>query len=94
MLTFFGSLVGDTSISALNFAWLLLMFPVGIFGMSLATAVFPSLAEEAARGGTRAVQAMVSQTLRFTLFPGRPGFSRDAVASRVDRRHAARARRL
>ena len=68
VLTFFGSLVGDSSISALNFAWLLLMFPVGVFGMSLATAVFPSLAERAASGGPSAVTAMVSQTLRFTLF--------------------------
>ena len=68
VLTFFGSLVGDSSISALNFAWLLLMFPVGIVGMSLATAVFPSLAERAASGGPSAVNAMVSQTLRFTLF--------------------------
>ena len=68
VLTFFGSLVGDSSISALNFAWLLLMFPVGLFGMSMATAVFPSLAERAATGGPSAVNALVSQTLRFTLF--------------------------
>ena len=68
VLTFFGSLVGDSSISALNFAWLLLMFPVGLFGMSMATAVFPSLAERAATGGPGAVNALVSQTLRFTLF--------------------------
>ena len=68
VLTFFGSLVGDSSISALNFAWLLLMFPVGLFGISLATAVFPSLAERAAAGGPSSVNALVSQTLRFTLF--------------------------
>ena len=68
VLTFFGSLVGDSSISALNFAWLLLMFPVGIFGISLATAVFPSLAEQAASGGPSAVRGMVSRTMRFTLF--------------------------
>ena len=68
VLTYFGSLVGDSSISALNFAWLLLQFPVGVFGMSLATAVFPALAERAADGGLRAVRDMVSQTLRFTLF--------------------------
>ena len=67
-LTFFGSLVGDSSISALNFAWLILMFPVGLFGMSLATAIFPTLAERAAEGGPDAVQQMVSRTLRFTLF--------------------------
>ena len=68
VLTFFGSLIGDSTISALNFAWLLLMFPVGLFGISLATAVFPSLAERAAVGGPSAVNSLVSQTLRFTLF--------------------------
>lgn len=67
-LTFFGSLVGDSSISALNFAWLILMFPVGLFGMSLATAIFPTLAERAASGGAEAVERMVSQALRFALF--------------------------
>ena len=68
VLTFFGSLVGDTAISALNFAWLLLMFPVGVFGMSLATAIFPTLAQRASTGGVEAVRAMVGQTLRFSLF--------------------------
>lgn len=68
VLTFFGSLVGDSSISALNFAWLILMFPVGIFGMSLATAIFPTLAERAVDGGVPAVQALVNRALRFTLF--------------------------
>jgi len=67
-LTFFGSLVGDSSISALNFAWLILMFPVGLFGMALATAIFPTLAERAAAGGAAAVEQMVSRALRFTLF--------------------------
>ena len=86
VLTFFGSLVGDSSISALNFAWLLLMFPVGMFGMSLATAVFPSLAERAAAGGPSAVNAMVSRTLRFTLFLAVPAtvgmlLLRDSIVS-------------
>ena len=86
VLTFFGSLVGDSSISALNFAWLLLMFPVGLFGMSLATAVFPSLAERAALAGPTAVNNMVSQTLRFTLFLAVPAsvgmlLLRDSIVS-------------
>ena len=86
VLTFFGSLVGDSSISALNFAWLLLMFPVGLFGMSLATAVFPSLAERAALAGPTAVNNMVSQTLRFTLFLAIPAsvgmlLLRDSIVS-------------
>ena len=86
VLTYFGSLVGDSSISALNFAWLLLMFPVGLFGMSLATAVFPSLAERAALAGPSAVNSMVSQTLRFTLFLAIPAsvgmlLLRDSIVS-------------
>jgi putative peptidoglycan lipid II flippase len=68
VLTFFGSFVGDSSISALNFAWLILLFPVGLFGMSLAMAVFPTLAAQAAAGGRVAVQDMVARTLRFTLY--------------------------
>ncbi len=72
VLTFFGSFVGDSSISALNFAWLILLFPVGLFGMSLATAVFPALAAQAADGGKVAVQEMVARTLRFTLYLSLP----------------------
>ncbi len=68
VLTFFGSLVGDSSISALNFAWLILMFPVGVFGMSLATAIFPTLALRAVSGGPAAVRELVSRSLRFSLF--------------------------
>ncbi|MEE9277752.1 MAG: murein biosynthesis integral membrane protein MurJ [Dehalococcoidia bacterium] len=68
VLTFFASFVGDTSISALNFAWLILLFPVGMFGMALAMAMFPALAERAAEGGGREVRVMIGQALRFTLF--------------------------
>ena len=68
VLTFFGSFVGDSAISALNFAWLILLFPVGLFGMSLAMAIFPTLARRAAESGAQAVEQMVSGALRFTLF--------------------------
>ena len=68
VLMFFGSFIGDSSISALNFAWLILLFPVGLFGMSLAMAIFPTLAAQAAAGGRIAVQEMVARALRFTLY--------------------------
>jgi putative peptidoglycan lipid II flippase len=68
VLTFFASFVGDSSISALNFAMTILLFPVGLFGMSLAMAMFPTLAERAAEGGLSEVQEMVGRALRFTLF--------------------------
>ena len=69
VLTFFGSFVGDSSISALNFAWLILLFPVGLLGMSLAMAIFPTMAERAVEeGGAHEVRLMVGRALRFTLY--------------------------
>ena len=69
VLTFFGSFLGDSSISALNFAWLILLFPVGLFGMSLAVAIFPTMAARAAEeGGMHEVRLMVRRALRFTLY--------------------------
>ena len=47
--TFFASTVGDGAISAVNYAWLIVMTPLGLFGMAISTAVFPRLAEQAAR---------------------------------------------
>jgi putative peptidoglycan lipid II flippase len=37
------------SIAYLNYAWLILMVPLGVFGMAISTAVFPTLAEQAER---------------------------------------------
>ncbi len=68
VLMFFASFEGPSAISALNFAWLILLFPVGLFGMSLAMAIFPALAEQAARCAREEVTAMVSRALRFVLF--------------------------
>ena len=69
VLTFFGSFVGDSSISALTFAWLILLFPVGMLGMSLGMAIFPTMAARAAEeGGMQEVRRMVGRALRFTLY--------------------------
>jgi putative peptidoglycan lipid II flippase len=47
--TFFASTVASGAISAVNYAWLMVMTPLGLFGMAISTAVFPRLAEQAAR---------------------------------------------
>ena len=47
--TFFASFVEDGAISAVNYAWLIVMTPLGVFGMAISTAVFPRMAEQAAR---------------------------------------------
>ena len=49
--TFFASIVSSGAISAVNYAWLIVMTPLGIFGMAISTAAFPRMAEQAARPG-------------------------------------------
>lgn len=64
---FFASFISDASISALNYAWLLMMMPLGIFGMAISTAVFPLLAEQAG-SDPQALRRTISQALRVILF--------------------------
>ena len=44
---FFASTISDQAISAVNFAFLIMMTPLGLFGMAISTAVFPTMAEQA-----------------------------------------------
>jgi putative peptidoglycan lipid II flippase len=48
VLVFFASFVSDPAISAINFAFLVMMMPVGVVGMAISTAAFPTLARQAA----------------------------------------------
>lgn len=64
---FFASTVSDEAISAVNYGWLVVMTPLGLFGIAIAQAVFPTLAEEAALGGER-LREMIGQALRLILF--------------------------
>jgi putative peptidoglycan lipid II flippase len=66
--TFFASYIGAGSIAALNYAWLLMMLPLGVFGMAISTAVFPRLAEQAARGRPDELRETLSRMLRLILF--------------------------
>lgn len=49
-------------------AFQLLMLPLGIFGMAVATAAFPTLAEYAAKGRLDRVRNIILETLRSILF--------------------------
>ena len=64
---FFASTISDEAISAVNYAWLIMMTPLGLFGMAISTAVFPTMAEQAAvdRGELRRT---LEQSLRLILF--------------------------
>lgn len=65
---YFASEISHDAINALNYAFLLMMLPLGLFGMSVATAVFPTLAEHAAHGQHDELRRILLRTLRFTLF--------------------------
>ncbi len=64
---FFASTVSDAAISAMNYAWLIMMTPLGLFGMAIGTAVFPTMAEQAV-ASLAGLRRTLEQSLRVTLF--------------------------
>ena len=65
--TFLASTAGSGAISAVNYAWLVVMTPLGLFGMAISTAVFPRMAEQAARDEGE-LRDTVSTALRLILY--------------------------
>jgi putative peptidoglycan lipid II flippase len=63
------SRMGEGAVSALNFAWLLMLLPQGVLAQAVATAAFPTFSEQAARGERSAMRSALAATLRavFTL---------------------------
>src|SRR5581483_10987266 len=65
---FLASFLVAGSMAYLNYAWLVLMLPLGVFGMAVSTAVFPTLARQSAAGESAEMGALFSLTLRMILF--------------------------
>lgn len=65
--TVLASFLPSGSLAALNYAWAVLMLPVGLFGMSLATTAFPSLAQQAALQGPQGLRPVLAESLRAVL---------------------------
>jgi putative peptidoglycan lipid II flippase len=65
---FLASFLVAGSLAYLNYAWLVLMVPLGVFGMAVSTAVFPTLAEESASNRPDAVREVFLLSLRTILF--------------------------
>lgn len=65
---YFGSKIGSSAISNLNYAWLLAGLPLALFGIALSTAVFPRLAGHAAEEDMAALTATISRVLRVIMF--------------------------
>ncbi|MDA1002836.1 MAG: murein biosynthesis integral membrane protein MurJ [Chloroflexi bacterium] len=68
VLVFFASFISDPAISAINFAFLVMMMPVGVVGMAISTAAFPTLARQAASQQIGALRESLSAALRSILF--------------------------
>jgi putative peptidoglycan lipid II flippase len=56
--------MGEGAISALTFAWLLMLLPVGVLAQAVATAAFPTFSVQVARGERAAMRSALAATLR------------------------------
>lgn len=68
IVLFFASFVSDQAISAVSYAYLMMMMPVAIAGMAISTAAFPLLAQQAAARQMGALAVSVGQALGTILF--------------------------
>jgi putative peptidoglycan lipid II flippase len=70
--TIIASFLAKGSISYLYYADRLIEFPLGVFGIAIATAVLPTLSEQAARRDKEALRETLSFSLRLATFVSMP----------------------
>ncbi|MHC4856055.1 MAG: murein biosynthesis integral membrane protein MurJ [Planctomycetota bacterium] len=68
----FGKYLSWGAVSKLYYAQRLYQFPLGVLGISLATAIFPELSSEAAKGAYDKMMQVVSRGLRMSIFVAVP----------------------
>jgi putative peptidoglycan lipid II flippase len=66
--TMLASLLPDGSVSYLNYAMRLIQFPLGIFGVAIATAILPTLATQASLGQQESFRQTTAFGLRLVFF--------------------------
>lgn len=66
--TLLASGLAEGSLAALNYGWMLMLLPQGIFGVAIGTAVFPTFSELAAREDFGELRVTVVRALRLILF--------------------------
>lgn len=66
------SSMGAGAVSAINFAWLLMLLPQGVFAQAVGTAAFPTFAAQVARGERKEMGATLMTTLRAVFFLSMP----------------------
>ena len=73
--TLLASLLPEGSVSYLNYAMRLIQFPLGLFGVAVATAILPMLATHANRGEEDALQETTTYGLRLVFFITAPSMA-------------------
>ncbi len=68
VVIFFASFVSDAAISVINYAFMIAMLPVAVVGMAISTAVFPTLAQQAASQQLNTLRRSLADSLRMILF--------------------------
>ena len=63
----FASRLGAGAISALDYAWMIMLLPQGVFAQAVGTAAFPTFAAQAARGETDALRKTLMMMLRIII---------------------------
>jgi putative peptidoglycan lipid II flippase len=58
---------GEGAVSCLNYAFRVMYLPIGLFGLSIATAAIPSLSQDAARNDWAGMRGTLSSALRMML---------------------------
>jgi putative peptidoglycan lipid II flippase len=68
VVTSVASTLGTGAITILNFAWTLVLIPIGVVGVPLGAVVFPSLARDHATGSSDAYVSLVTRATRLIVF--------------------------
>lgn len=71
------------SLSAINYAWLLMLLPQGVFAQAVATAAFPTFSTQAAKGQRAEMRNTLAATLRAILYLALPATVGLILLSRV-----------
>ena len=66
--TSLASLLGTGAVSALNYAWRVMLLPQGVVAQSVATAAFPTFADQYSRGQFPQLRSSLAATVRSILF--------------------------
>ena len=68
ILILFASLISDESINVIMFAFMVMMLPVGLAGMSIATAIFPTLVDDISQDDITQFSQELFMAFRMTLW--------------------------